>query len=247
MPIPELKISAASDALQALGECVDAHFESTGLPYVTLTYAQTLDGSIAASDGSPLAISCQEALVFTHQLRALHEAILVGIGTVLNDNPRLNTRLVEGQDPVPVILDSCLRIDQQARVLHSSRRKPIIFTTGDQHAPRFKALVENGVDVQRTHGNTDGEVDLANMLSALGKKGIRSLMVEGGSKVIASFLAEQLVQCIIVTLSLQWVNGLRIYQDPNHSDDVIAAAAMKPQFLHWAGSDLVIHGKPQWK
>jgi len=77
-----------------------------GRPLVTLSYAQSLDGCIAARPGQPLAVSGPLSLTLTHQLRAAHDAILVGIGTVLADNPRLTVRLVEGQHPQPVVVDS---------------------------------------------------------------------------------------------------------------------------------------------
>ena len=93
-----------------------------GRPLVTLSYAQSLDGCIAARAGERLALSGPESMQLTHQFRAAHNAILVGIGTVLADNPRLTVRLVQGQDPQPVVLDSHLRIPLEASLLHNSRR-----------------------------------------------------------------------------------------------------------------------------
>ena len=84
-----------------------------GSPIVTLAYAQTLNGMIAKKRGEPLVLSCEESMVMTHQLRAEHDVILVGIGTVLADDPRLTVRLVEGEDPQPVVLDSHLRCPQR--------------------------------------------------------------------------------------------------------------------------------------
>src|SRR4051794_24685033 len=86
-------------------------------PIVTLAYAQSLDGSIATAARRPLALSSQPALKLTHQLRAEHDAILVGIGTVLADDPLLTVRLVNGPNPVPVVLDSRLRLPSTARLL----------------------------------------------------------------------------------------------------------------------------------
>ena len=84
-------------------------------PRVTLTYAQSLDGSITARSGAPLSLSGAESLHYTHQLRAAHDAILVGIGTVLSDDPRLDVRLVTGPSPRPIVLDSELRCPVTAR------------------------------------------------------------------------------------------------------------------------------------
>ncbi len=90
-------------------------------PFVTLTYAQSLDGSIAGEGNRPLSLSCESALALTHELRAAHDAILVGIGTVLADNPRLNVRLVNGEDPRPIVVDSRLRIPRNVNLLESGR------------------------------------------------------------------------------------------------------------------------------
>jgi 3,4-dihydroxy 2-butanone 4-phosphate synthase/GTP cyclohydrolase II len=104
-------------------------------PRVTLTYAQSLDGSIAARSGRPLPLSGTESRHYTHQLRAAHDAILVGIGTVLNDDPRLNVRLASGAAPRPIVLDSELRCPIDARCLEVSRR-PIVITTDRAAADR---------------------------------------------------------------------------------------------------------------
>src|SRR3989304_8693232 len=82
------------------------HRQRLGRPLVTLSYAQSLDGCIAARAGERLALSGPESMRLTHRLRAAQDAILVGIGTVPADNPRLTVHLVQGQDPQPIVLDS---------------------------------------------------------------------------------------------------------------------------------------------
>ena len=100
---------------------------AAGRPVVTLSYAQSLDGSIAARRGFPLQISGTESAQLTHQLRAVHDAILVGIGTVLADDPHLTVRHAQGKDPQPVVLDSQLRFPLGAKLLRE--RSPWIATT----------------------------------------------------------------------------------------------------------------------
>src|SRR5205823_12555295 len=100
-------------------------------PFVTLSYAQSVDGSIAARPGQPLALSGALSMTLTHQLRAAHDAILVGIGTVLADNPRLSVRLVEGKDPQPIVADSRLRLPLSANLLYQHPLSPWI-ASGDQ-------------------------------------------------------------------------------------------------------------------
>ena len=120
--------------------------ENIDRPRVTLTYAQSLDGSIAARAGLPLVLSGAASMRYTHQLRAAHDAILVGIGTVLSDDPQLNVRLVEGPSPRPIILDSELRCPLTARCLEASRR-PIVATTDRASAIRRRDLEAQGVTI----------------------------------------------------------------------------------------------------
>ena len=109
-------------------------------PFVTLAYAQSLDGSIAAYPGVPLAISGPVSMGITHRLRARHQAILVGIGTVLADDPRLNVRLVPGKNPQPVVLDNQLRFPLKARLLQGEK-KPWIMTSKQASSHKANALI----------------------------------------------------------------------------------------------------------
>jgi GTP cyclohydrolase II len=153
-----------------------AHRRRTGRPFVTLSYAQSLDGSIADRPGHPLALSGSQSMALTHGLRAAHEAILVGIGTVLADNPRLNVRLVAGSDPQPIVVDSRLRFPHYANIL-KNRRSPWIAThEGAVDPERQEALEAAGARILRLPG-INGWVDLTALLQDLGAMEINSLMV----------------------------------------------------------------------
>ena len=102
---------------------------SAARPYITLAYAQSLDGSIAATPGRMLRLSNSLSQAMTHHLRARHDAILVGINTVLADDPQLTVRLVAGKDPRPVVIDGCLRTPPGARLLTSRAGNPIVATS----------------------------------------------------------------------------------------------------------------------
>ena len=143
-----------------------------GIPFVTVSYAQSLDGSIAGEKGEPLAISCQESLVYTHALRACHDGILVGINTILSDDPALSTRLVEGENPRPIVLDSHLRIPHTACVLDlSSPVRPVVFTTAKSGEEKQKALRDKNVCVIVLPTDVGGRISLKHVLSCLGKMG----------------------------------------------------------------------------
>jgi len=219
-----------------------AHRQRLGRPLVTLSYAQSLDGSIAARAGHPLALSGHESLVLTHRLRAAHDAILVGIGTVLADNPSLNVRLVPGADPRPVVVDSRLRLPPYANLLRHGRAPWI--ATGDGADPERRAALEDAGALVFPVSSQNGWVDLDSLLKCLGDKGVNSLMVEGGAQIITSFLAARLVDQVVITLAPMLVGGLRVV-DPQ-------GPALKPyprlrRLLYQPlGDDLVLWGEPDW-
>ena len=177
-------------------------------PLVTLSYAQSLDGSIAQRRGQPLALSGPESLALSHRLRAMHDAILVGIGTILADNPQLNVRLAEGEDPVVIILDSRLRFPLNAAAAREPERLRL-FCTALADAQAQQGLEQAGVQVERQAANQSERVDLKTMLARLHEWGITSLMVEGGGQVMGSFLKENLVDRVAITISPMYVGGYK--------------------------------------
>ena len=183
-----------------------AYRVQTGRPFVTLSYAQSLDGSITDRPGKPLALSGELSLVLTHHLRAGHAAILVGIGTVLADNPRLTVRLVPARNPQPVVVDSHLRFPLDASLLRSSC--PWIATTDQADAKRQQMLEAAGARVLRLPVDSDGQVDLSALLRRLGELGVNSLLVEGGARIITGFLQARLVDRLVLTIAPVMVGGL---------------------------------------
>jgi 3,4-dihydroxy 2-butanone 4-phosphate synthase/GTP cyclohydrolase II len=177
-------------------------------PHITLSYAQSIDGSITAAPGQPLALSGPESMTYTHQLRAAHDAILVGIGTVLADNPRLTVRLVSGPNPQPIVLDSRLRFPLTANLL-SHPLPPIIAATDRADAEPQAMLESKGARVIRFPTSDGGHVHLPALLEWLWQSEIKSIMVEGGSAVITSFLSARLVDRVIITIAPRFVGGLR--------------------------------------
>jgi 3,4-dihydroxy 2-butanone 4-phosphate synthase/GTP cyclohydrolase II len=216
---------------------------SNGRPFVTLTYAQSLDGSITRYRGQPMPLSGQEAMTLTHQLRTNHDAILVGIGTVLADDPRLTVRLVAGPDPQPIILDSQLRLPLTAKLLNEHPHKPIVATTETADPQKEAALQDAGATVVRLPANANGQVSLPALLACLQKHNIRSVMVEGGAQVITSFLAEQLVDRLVITIAPLLVGGLNAVG--NLKNDSLPQLE-NPQ-MQWLGKDMVLSGDVIWQ
>jgi len=150
-------------------------------PCITLSYAQSLDGCIAADDGLPTVISNPQTLVLTHYLRAMHDALLVGVNTVIVDDPQLTVRLAPGDNPTPVIVDSSLRMPLDAQLLGQDSR-PLVATVEGSKASRRGALEAKGVDVVSVAANPEGGIDLVDLFATLRARGIRSVFVEGGAK-----------------------------------------------------------------
>src|SRR6266704_3127757 len=168
-------------------------------PYVLLKYAQTLDGRIATASGDARWISGVPERRVSHAMRAACDAVMVGIGTVLRDDPRLTVRMVPGASPIRVILDSKLRVPPHAGVLDSDA-VTIVLTTARSSPARREALRERRVRVEVVQEGPDG-VDLREGLGRLAELGIRSLLVEGGARVITSLLRERAVDRVVVALA----------------------------------------------
>ena len=162
----------------------------TGLPFVTLKAAVTLDGKIATRSGDSKWITGEEARREAHRMRDQSDAILVGVGTVLSDDPKLTVRHVEGRDPVRLVLDAELRTPVGAAVLdpdHRSEADTLIFHAADADPARRQALQGQGVELVPVARDSRG-VDLNEVLQRLGERGLVRLLVEGGARVHGTFL-----------------------------------------------------------
>ena len=166
-----------------------------GRPHVLLKLAISADGKVASDGRRPVAITGDAARERVHLMRAAHDAIMVGIGTVLADNPALTCRLpgMYERSPVRVLLDSQLRVPLASHPIATAGETPTwVFTSGTASAMAGQILTERGVRVFRV-STQDGRLDLAEVLKVLGGEGITRLMVEGGPTVASSFVDADLV------------------------------------------------------
>jgi diaminohydroxyphosphoribosylaminopyrimidine deaminase/5-amino-6-(5-phosphoribosylamino)uracil reductase len=162
----------------------------TGLPFVTLKAAVTLDGKIATRGGDSKWITGVEARTEAHRMRDESDAILVGVGTVLADDPKLTVRHVEGRNPVRVLLDADLRTPKTAAALsqdEGSEAEVLIFHADDTDAERRESLRGAGIELISVARHARG-VDLVEVLKRLGERGFVRLLVEGGAHVHGTFL-----------------------------------------------------------
>jgi diaminohydroxyphosphoribosylaminopyrimidine deaminase / 5-amino-6-(5-phosphoribosylamino)uracil reductase len=167
-----------------------------GRPHVILKLAVSADDKIGAAGGKPVSITGEAARTRVHRLRAQSDAILVGIGTVLADDPLLTCRLpgMAARSPVRIVLDRSLRIPSGSRLVHSARETPLwVMASELAEAPAAAKLGAAGAQVLRIAPTAASGLDLKAVLHALSAKGITRLMVEGGSRVASSFVAADLV------------------------------------------------------
>ncbi|WP_049766315.1 bifunctional diaminohydroxyphosphoribosylaminopyrimidine deaminase/5-amino-6-(5-phosphoribosylamino)uracil reductase RibD [Syntrophobacter fumaroxidans] len=164
---------------------------TTGLPYVTLKAAVTLDGAIASSSGDSKWISNERSRKFAHHLRCISDGVLIGIGTALADDPLLSARIKRRpacRQPVRIVLDSRLRLPLESALVRTAAEFPLMVVCGRDAPPtREKALVDAGAEVMRLSSGKGG-IHLPELLRALGSKGLCSLLVEGGATVLGAFL-----------------------------------------------------------
>lgn len=173
----------------------------TGLPLVTVKLAETLDGRVAAADGSSRWVSGPTARRDVHRLRAASDAVLVGIGTVLADDPQLTCRLrgYRGRQPLRVVLDSAGRIPLAAAVL-AGQAPTLIVTTEKAPDETVAAIRERGADVVRLLAR-EGRVDLFALLEELGRRGVVEAMMEGGPTLIGDAVERGLVDRYVIYLA----------------------------------------------
>lgn len=183
------------DVGELLGEIVPR----AARPYTVLKYAQSLDGRIATATGDSKWISGEPERMISHALRARCDGIVVGVGTVLNDDPELTVRMVPGASPLRIVLDSTLRIPIEARVLDGAAATMVI-TTGRADTAKLELLRARNVGV-RVVGAGPGGVSLDQALKVLRDAGLRSVLVEGGARVITTFLAARVVDRLVVGLA----------------------------------------------
>jgi diaminohydroxyphosphoribosylaminopyrimidine deaminase/5-amino-6-(5-phosphoribosylamino)uracil reductase len=180
---------------------------TTGMPFVTLKIAQTLDGKIATASGESKWITGEKAREEGHRLRDVNDAILVGINTVLTDDPSLTTRIPKGRDPIRVIVDSRLRIPLNARVLtQKSSAKTLIATLASAPQSKMKRLRNAGTEVI-TVKSAKGRVDLRDLMRKLGKRDIMSVLVEGGAEINASALTSGIVDKAVIFIAPMLMTG----------------------------------------
>lgn len=165
---------------------------STGLPYVTFKCAMTLDGNIASATGESRWISGEQSRRHVHKMRSANDAIMVGVDTIIADNPQLNVRHVIGKDPLRIIVDSRLRTPETVTVLNQGAANGTLIATCEKNPEMHLRYTNQGAKIILCDEH-DGRVFMPGLLKKLGKMGIQSVLLEGGSRLAGDMVRQSLI------------------------------------------------------
>ncbi len=237
----EVTVGVLREEAERLNEAYFKH-RRAGLPFVTLKWAMSLDGKIAAAPGVRTPLTGELAKQYAHELRNTHDAILVGINTILADDPQLTCRMGGGRDPLRVILDSRLRIPLEARVMNLPSTAPTLLVTTVFAPPeKMRKVCARGAEVLAFDGP---QPPIRWVLQQMAARGILSVLVEGGGTVHAAVLQEHLADKIVAFVTPAIVGGANAptpVEGPG-GESSASAAVLRHSVLRQLGDDVVVEG-----
>lgn len=176
-------------------------------PFIVLKAAMTLDGKIATATGQSKWITNETSRAYGYKLRDIYDGIMVGINTVIEDNPMLTARVDGGKNPIRIVVDSSLKIDINANVVQDKSAKTIVATTDKADKDKILKLQAQDVDVIVVDKDENDKVDIEKLLDILGQQNICSILVEGGATLNGSFVAKKLVDKVYFFIAPKIIGG----------------------------------------
>lgn len=219
-------------------------FITRKIPYVTLKLAESLDGKISAADGSSKWISGEASRSLVKRMREEHDAVMVGIGTVLKDDPFLLDADRKGYATRRVVIDSRLRIPERSNLISTAARSRLIIGTTSQ-IPDFKLKRLGRVDgVEIVQCRTrSGRVDLKDLMAKLAERGIVSLLVEGGGELAGSLVDERLVDEVVIFIAPKLIGGGALSVRGKGAANIKDAVGISRMTFEQCGDDIVVRGR----
>jgi len=216
-------------------------------PFVTLKAGITLDGKIATHSFDSKWITSEEARLDVHHLRNEHMAILVGVNTVIADNPELTTRIPNGRNPIRVILDSTLKIPLDRKVISDKLADTWVFTSSNYDIEKKSILTNKGISVFHTTGSK--QVNPSEVVQILGEKGVSSLLIEGGGTINAAFLENKLIDKAVIYIAPKFVGGKQAptFLEGSGIDKMGDAIELQDADIVKIGKDFKFVGYPTYK
>ena len=218
---------------------------TTGLPFITFKCAMTLDGNIATVTGESRWISGEESRLYVHKMRAVNDAIMVGVDTIIADNPQLTVRHVKGRNPLKIIVDSRLRTPESVGVLEGNSATNTIIATTESNPRVHLRYTRQGASIIVCE-EFDGRVSMADLLKKLGSRGIQSILLEGGSRLAGDMVKHALIDEFIIFIAPK-ILGSDGFAPFAMLGITSMANAVRLKFGHIAhsGQDIVIHAYPE--
>ncbi|HVC40798.1 MAG TPA: bifunctional diaminohydroxyphosphoribosylaminopyrimidine deaminase/5-amino-6-(5-phosphoribosylamino)uracil reductase RibD [Candidatus Saccharimonadales bacterium] len=216
---------------------------TTGRPFVSAKFAASLDGRIATAGGESRWITSEACRALAHRLRHVHDAVLVGINTVLTDDPALTTRIEGGRSPLRVVVDSALRIPDEARLLQPGGGGALVATTTRADPGRVARLRASGVQVEVLDQGPGG-VDLGAVLGLLGSRNVMSLLIEGGAGVLGAAFDAGIIDKVVAMLAPRIIGGASAPGAVGGAgvSSLAASPLLRDVAVETAGPDLVVTG-----
>lgn len=217
------------------------HYCKTGLPFVTLKMATSLDGCLAAEGGNSKWISSETSRKFVHHLRAGIDAVMVGRKTVKADNPRLDARLVNGRAPYRIIVDSKLSLSAELNVFSDDLSdRTIVFTSLGADTQKKELLLAKEVKVLEIGSDDKGKLSIKEIMIKLGELHFNSIMIEGGSQLASSFLKEKMINQIVLFMAPIILGNSDYSLNSLGINDIAKAIRLKNRVTTQSEDDLMI-------
>jgi len=218
---------------------------STGIPYVTFKCAMTLDGNIATVTGDSRWISCEISRKEVHRMRARMDAVMVGVDTIIADNPDLTVRHVRGRHPLRVVVDTNLRTPESVKILSGRLASKTIIATTETN-PRVHLRYQQQGATILVCDIDDSRVSMTDLLKKLGKMGIQSILLEGGSRLAGEMLQRSLIDELVIFIAPKIIgnNGFAPFtlQGMSKMDQAIT---LNFTSVERSGDDIVVHARPE--
>lgn len=222
-------------------------FITQKMPYVTLKVALSLDGKVATSSGDSKWLSNKASRHYVHQLRGEVDAILVGGGTLRQDDPLLTVRLPHQKNrrqPTVVIVDTTLELPTKRKLFERDGRRIIVATTPHAAASTKRLLEKKGAEIWNFDADLTGRIDLKSLLRRLGEEGMTHLLVEGGASIFSSFIGQRMVDRVIAFLTPKLLGGQALDWLPDlHIKKMKEAFELKNVAVKTFGNDILLQGE----
>ncbi len=240
----EVEVGLLAEESLRLNE-VFVKYMTQGLPFVTLKIAQSLDGKIALTNGKSKYITSEESLKKVHAIRAQHDAVLVGAGTIIADDPSLTVRFVEGKSPVRIILDGNLTSPIGSGIFHDRKTRVVVFhvaSAGSKAGRKTTTLRKLGVELQGLRGDRDGRIRIKSVLERLAGMGISSVLVEGGAGIFSEFIRARMADKIYLFIAPIILGNGKGFADGIELKSLKGAVRLRNIEVARVGSDRIVTG-----